>query len=69
MHAQPFHQLALAGDAAQIAALRGRKVRLLRVYVRAMLLAEDGTGPFGDEAVEETGATHLQGDQPGNRTE
>jgi len=34
-----------------------------------MLLAEDGKGPFGDEAVEETGATHLQGDQPGNRTE
>src|SRR5512142_178329 len=34
-----------------------------------MLLAEDGTGPFRGEAVNETGAAHLQSDQPGNRTE
>jgi len=35
----------------------------------AMLLAEDGTGLFRIVSVEETGATHLSGDQPRNRTE
>jgi len=34
-----------------------------------MLLAEDGSGLFRNDSVEETGATHLQGDQPRNRTE
>ena len=40
-----------------------------RLYVRAVLLAEDGTGLFRNDSVEETGATHLQGDQPRDRTE
>ncbi len=42
----------------QVCKLPEEKVRLLRVYVRAMLLGE-GTGVFRIVPVKETGATHL----------
>ena len=37
----------------------GREVRFSGVYVRAMLLAEDGAGLSGHRSVQETGAAHL----------
>jgi hypothetical protein len=44
----------------------GREVRFSRVYLRSMLLAENGSGLFGHDSFEETGATHLCGDKRGN---
>ena len=53
----------------RVCKLPEEKFDFLRVYVRAMLLAEDGTSLSRHDSVEETGATHLCRDQPGNRTE
>jgi hypothetical protein len=53
----------------RVCKLPEEKVRLLGVHVRTMLLAKDGTGLSRHHPVEETSATYLRGDQPGNRTE
>src|SRR5262249_30262841 len=47
----------------------GRGGRLLRVYVQAMLLVQNGTGVSRHYSVEDTGTTHLCGNQPRDWTE
>ena len=44
----------------RVCKLPEEKFDFFRVYVRAMLLAQDGTGLLRNDSVEETGATHLQ---------